>query len=89
MRAADADTLVIADGFSCREQIAGLTDRGALHLAQVIQMAMHEGPDGPRRERPETEYQPLGKWEPAPSPAAVAAVVGARRAGRGRAWPGP
>ena len=48
VRAADADTLVIADGFSCREQIAGLTDRGALHLAQVIQMAMHEGPEGPR-----------------------------------------
>ncbi len=42
------DTLIIADGFSCREQIAGLTGRGALHLAQVIQMAMHEGPDGPR-----------------------------------------
>ncbi len=28
VRAADADTLIIADGFSCREQIAGLTDRG-------------------------------------------------------------
>ena len=35
VREADDDTLIIADGFSCREQIAGLTDRGALHLAQV------------------------------------------------------
>ena len=51
VRAADSDTLIIADGFSCREQIAGLTGRGALHLAQVIQMAMHEGPAGPARGR--------------------------------------
>jgi Fe-S oxidoreductase len=33
--------LVIADGFSCREQIAQCTNRHALHLAEVIQMAMH------------------------------------------------
>jgi hypothetical protein len=87
VREADPDTLVIADGFSCREQIAGLTDRGALHLAQVIQMAMHEGPEGPVRERPEMCYQPLGKWEPTPSPAAVAVAVGlGMLAGLGVAW---
>ncbi len=87
VRRADPDTLVIADGFSCREQIAGLTDRGALHLAQVIQMALREGPDGPRRPLPERDYQPLGKWEPAPSPAAVAAVAGlGMLAGLGVAW---
>ncbi|MGE5755427.1 MAG: FAD-binding and (Fe-S)-binding domain-containing protein, partial [Planctomycetaceae bacterium] len=77
VRQADGDTLIIADGFSCREQIADLTDRGALHLAQVLQMALHEGPDGPREELPERRYEPLGKWEPAPSLAATAAVVGA------------
>ncbi len=78
---------MIADGFSCREQIAGLTDRGALHLAQVIQMAMHEGPEGPMREMPEGRYEPLGKWRPAPSHAAVAAVVGVGLlAGFGVAW---
>lgn len=43
VRQADKDTLIIADGFSCREQIAQTTDRQALHLAQVIQMALHEG----------------------------------------------
>ncbi|MCA1685294.1 MAG: hypothetical protein LC745_04800, partial [Planctomycetia bacterium] len=74
-------------GFSCREQISGLTDRGALHLAQVIQMAMREGPDGPVRERPEMRYEPLGKWQPAPSRAAVAAVVVVGvLAGVGLAW---
>jgi FAD/FMN-containing dehydrogenase/Fe-S oxidoreductase len=34
------DTLIVANGFSCREQIAQTTGRQALHLAQVIQMAM-------------------------------------------------
>jgi FAD/FMN-containing dehydrogenase/Fe-S oxidoreductase len=42
VRDAAEDTLIIADGFSCREQIAQTTDRRALHLAQVIQMAMHQ-----------------------------------------------
>jgi len=39
VRKADPDCLVIADGFSCREQIAQCTSRRALHLAQVIQLA--------------------------------------------------
>jgi hypothetical protein len=77
VRGADDRTLIIADGFSCREQIGDLTGRGALHLAQILQMAMHEGPEGPRGHLPERAYQPLGKWEPRPSPAAIAAVVGA------------
>lgn len=42
VRQAETDTLVIADGFSCREQIAQLTDRQALHLAEVIQLALKE-----------------------------------------------
>jgi len=44
VRSASQDTLIIADGFSCREQIAHCTNRRALHLAEVIQMAMHESP---------------------------------------------
>jgi FAD/FMN-containing dehydrogenase/Fe-S oxidoreductase len=76
VRRANADTLIIADGFSCREQIAGLTDRGALHLAQVLQMALHEGPVGPEHAVPEADYQPLGKWEPAPTPGVVALAMG-------------
>jgi Fe-S oxidoreductase len=43
VRGASTETLIIADGFSCREQIAQLTDRHPLHLAQVLQMAMREG----------------------------------------------
>jgi Fe-S oxidoreductase len=40
IRAASRHHLIIADGFSCREQIAQSTDRHALHLAEVIQMAL-------------------------------------------------
>jgi Fe-S oxidoreductase len=36
-RAADPDTAVLADGFSCRTQLAaGRTGREALHLAQLL-----------------------------------------------------
>ncbi len=40
VRKATDDTLIVANGFSCREQIAQTTGREALHLAEVIQMAM-------------------------------------------------
>ncbi|HVT57904.1 MAG TPA: FAD-binding and (Fe-S)-binding domain-containing protein [Thermoanaerobaculia bacterium] len=42
VRAAPRDALILADGFSCREQIAQGTDRRALHLAQLLQMALRE-----------------------------------------------
>ena len=41
VRHAGSDTLIIADGFSCREQISQTTGRRPLHLAQVIQQALH------------------------------------------------
>jgi FAD/FMN-containing dehydrogenase/Fe-S oxidoreductase len=41
VRKAPPDWLIIADGFSCREQIAQGTDRQALHLAEVLQMALN------------------------------------------------
>ena len=41
VRKAPADWLIIADGFSCREQIAQGTNRQALHLAEVLQMALN------------------------------------------------
>lgn len=42
VRQADDDTLIIADGFSCREQIEQLTSRKALHLAEVLQTALRQ-----------------------------------------------
>lgn len=63
VRDADKETLIIADGFSCREQIAQTTDRRALHVAQVIQMALHEDQDGPPGRYPEAAYtHPNTEW---------------------------
>jgi FAD/FMN-containing dehydrogenase/Fe-S oxidoreductase len=52
VREAAADTLIIADGFSCREQIAQGTGRRAMHLAEVLQMALRQEAEAaqPRRE---------------------------------------
>ncbi len=36
VRAAGADTILVADGFSCREQIAQNSTRRGLHLAEVL-----------------------------------------------------
>lgn len=51
VRHASEDELVIADGFSCRSQIEDLTERRALHTAQVVRMAQGDGalPKLPRR----------------------------------------
>ena len=40
VRAASADTVIVADGFSCREQIEQATGRHAIHLADALKMAM-------------------------------------------------
>ena len=40
VRAADAGTLIIASGYSCREQIAQLSERQALHIAEVVALAL-------------------------------------------------
>ncbi|GAB3686783.1 FAD-binding and (Fe-S)-binding domain-containing protein [Nocardiopsis oceani] len=45
VREACADTLILADGFSCRTQIAQGTERSGTHLAQVLRSAL---PDGAR-----------------------------------------
>ncbi len=53
VRHAPADWLIIADGFSCREQIAQGSSRHALHLAEVLQMALAaDAPEG--RPHPES-----------------------------------
>jgi Fe-S oxidoreductase len=56
VRNAPKDTLIIADGFSCREQIKQLTDRRALHLAQVLQMASEQAACGPDGDYPERRF---------------------------------
>ena len=44
VRAAAGDTVIIADGFSCREQVGQATSRRPLHLAQVLRLASSDPP---------------------------------------------
>ena len=41
VRAADEHTMIVASGYSCREQIAQLSDRNALHIADVVALALN------------------------------------------------
>jgi FAD/FMN-containing dehydrogenase/Fe-S oxidoreductase len=59
VRNAAKDSLVIADGFSCKTQIEQATERHALHLAQVLRMAAVEGPDGSNADYPERRWLQL------------------------------
>ncbi len=43
VRAATADTLIVADGYSCREQIVQATGRQPLHTADVLGRALNGG----------------------------------------------
>jgi Fe-S oxidoreductase/FAD/FMN-containing dehydrogenase len=58
VRHADESTLIVADGFSCREQIAQTTRRRAMHLAEVIALASKEGPEGHVERLPELRWVP-------------------------------
>ena len=83
VREAAKDALIITDGFSCRTQIASGTDRRALHLVQVLKMALRDG-GGPSGDYPE-----LGCFEEKPTrPGArsVALLAGAAMAGGALAW---
>jgi len=55
VRGADKDTLLLTDGFSCQEQIEQSTGRRALHLSQVLQMALRNG-DAPSGSSSEAGY---------------------------------
>ena len=41
VRKADADTLIVADGTSCRHQIHDGASREALHVARVLAMSFN------------------------------------------------
>ena len=55
VRKAGTSTLIVADGFSCQEQIRQCTDRHALHFAQVLDMALHQDQRPLARVLPESE----------------------------------
>jgi FAD/FMN-containing dehydrogenase/Fe-S oxidoreductase len=79
VRSAPADCLIIADGFSCREQIAQGTDRHALHLAEVLQMALQQDKDDGQSPESAAEIgEPAARQASGPYP--ESARVGQRQA---------
>ena len=98
VRGADRETIVVADGFSCRSQVEHLTERRALHLAEVVHLAgaVDRGPaSGNPHSTPEERYRssagaPLRQTSTAGrkvlvTAAALAAAAGALVLARARA----
>jgi Fe-S oxidoreductase len=52
VREAARETLIVSDGFSCREQILQATGRRALHLAEAIQLAAAGSQESPDNAEP-------------------------------------
>jgi FAD/FMN-containing dehydrogenase/Fe-S oxidoreductase len=55
VRKAGLTTFIIADGFSCKEQIHQQTNRHGVHLAEVMVLAQRHGKHGPEGIYPEKE----------------------------------
>ena len=55
VRRADAATLIVADGTSCRHQIKDGTERGALHVARVLAMSLDSAQSNPTPSSPAKE----------------------------------
>jgi hypothetical protein len=90
-RKTDADTFIVANGFSCQTQLADApdVDRSALHLGQVLRLARHPDPhSAAARAEVDRRPQPALPLRAArlgvPMALAAAAVVGAGAAVSGR-----
>jgi FAD/FMN-containing dehydrogenase/Fe-S oxidoreductase len=56
VRAAGLSTIIVADGFSCKEQIAQQTNRQALHLAEVLDLGVRADQNKPGVMYPERQF---------------------------------
>jgi FAD/FMN-containing dehydrogenase/Fe-S oxidoreductase len=56
VRKAGLSTIIMADGFSCKEQIAQETNRHALHLAEVLELGLRDGTQQQPVMFPEDEF---------------------------------
>jgi FAD/FMN-containing dehydrogenase/Fe-S oxidoreductase len=82
VRELDDETIVVADGFSCKTQIEeGRTGRRALHVAQVLKLAREHGASGPSGPKPERLYYEVRPKPPLARRAARTAAIGALAVG--------
>ena len=87
VRAAAADELVVANGFSCRKQIELTTSRRALHLAHVLDLAQRQS-DGERLpdRLPERASLPPVPRDPTKAEAVLVLAAGAAAVGAAVWW---
>jgi len=82
VRQLDEETIVVADGFSCRTQIEHAAGgRRGLHVAQVLALAREHGPSGPPGPRPERLFARAQPQPPLALRVARATVAAACLAG--------
>jgi Fe-S oxidoreductase len=86
VRNTDRDTILIADGFSCKTQVEHATERRALHTAQVIKMALDHGENGPEGDYPERRYPDVVLNRYGSPDLKTAAVVGGAAAAGATIW---
>jgi Fe-S oxidoreductase len=86
VRNAAKTALIVADGFSCREQIAQGTDRRALHLAEVLEMAARDGASVVLGDYPERAHRPNYGRDAKPSGRQLALLGIAVLAAGAAAW---
>ncbi|MDI1480279.1 FAD-binding and (Fe-S)-binding domain-containing protein [Polyangium sp. y55x31] len=78
VRKAEEDTLVVTDGFSCRQQIEHFTGRRSLHVAEVLEMAIRQKQEAlVKAPRPELgKERPRARLLPAAAFAAAGVMLG-------------
>jgi len=74
MESPPADSLIVANGFSCRQQIAHATGREALHPAEVLRMAIE-------RQQTSLPVTSPKRWRAARAIPAAAALLAIAAAG--------
>jgi hypothetical protein len=77
VRRAGSDTLIIADGFSCREQIRHGAGRNALHPVEVLEIALRHRRIASVHEIEQRFRQPAATAQPAVAAAALTALAAA------------
>jgi len=76
VRKAGLSTFIVADGFSCKEQIAQDTNRHALHLAEVLSLGLHNGGSQVPQMFPESTFVEKRKRKLKKSMVRAAMVIG-------------
>ncbi len=86
VRKAPVSTIIVADGFSCKEQIAQETNREALHLAEVMKLGFEDQGKWLPTMYPERHFVQARKEAQKKSMMRAAIVSGLMVAGLGLMW---